>query len=99
MEGIVSLGNYVRQSDFAREHEAKGYAGAYVEGYAEAYAKGYAEGMCKGMARMLLVILASKKVSVSAEARERILACRDEEQFERWADLTVTISAADELFA
>ncbi|MGP4026870.1 hypothetical protein [Actinomadura sp. 3N407] len=55
-------------------------------------------GKAEGEAKMVLVVLEARGLSVSDEARERIMACTDEEQLTEWATRAVTAGSADELF-
>ncbi|MEU8798812.1 hypothetical protein [Spirillospora sp. NPDC048819] len=55
-------------------------------------------GRVEGEIRVLFVVLEARGLSLSDEARERIMACTDEEQLTEWATRAVTASSADELF-
>lgn len=55
-------------------------------------------GVAKGEIKALLLMLESRKVCVSKEARERITRCTDLEQLERWLSRAGTVTSTDELF-
>jgi hypothetical protein len=57
-----------------------------------------AEGEAKGEARLLLRVLAARRLHVSAEIRERVLSCADTSQLEAWADRAATAATVDEVF-
>ncbi|MEV1248519.1 hypothetical protein ACIBO2_06445 [Nonomuraea sp. NPDC050022] len=58
-----------------------------------------AEGHIEGEAKMLLLILDRRGITLSEEARERIRTCTDIAVLESWADRAFTVTTADELFA
>ncbi|WP_433511401.1 hypothetical protein ACQP2T_47440 [Nonomuraea sp. CA-143628] len=57
-----------------------------------------AEGHAEGEAKMLLLILNDRGITISEEARERIRTCTDVAVLESWAHQALTITSADELF-
>lgn len=57
-----------------------------------------AEGRVEGEAIMLLRVLERDSITVTEEARERILNCRDLEQIEFWLTKSKNIKHIDELF-
>lgn len=58
-----------------------------------------AEGETRGEAKAVLKVLAARGVSVPDDVRERVLACEDTEQLDRWLARASTADTADELFA
>jgi hypothetical protein len=58
-----------------------------------------AEGETRGEAKAVLKVLAARGVSVPDDVRERVLACEDPEQVDRWLARASTADTADELFA
>ena len=70
---------YEYQSDFAKKYVAQGRA----------------EGKAEGKAESVLRVLAARKVSVSAEQRNRIAACLDVAQLDTWLERAVTAASAD----
>ena len=79
---------------FARKYVAQGRA----EGRAEGKAEGEAEGKAEGEAKALLAFLAARQLSLSGEARERILACRDLATLDRWIARAAAVRTLAELF-
>jgi len=65
---------------------------------AELEARGEARGEVRGEAKMLLRILAARKLPVDDAARGRVLACTDTETLERWAEAALTASSIDAVF-
>ncbi|MFB9530736.1 hypothetical protein [Nonomuraea roseola] len=57
-----------------------------------------AEGRKVGEARAVLKILSRREITVSQEARERILACRDPELADVWFDRAFEVTTVEELF-
>jgi len=55
-------------------------------------------GEAKGKAKALLQVLEQRRVPISASARRRVLATRDERQLQRWLDCALSIASAEELF-
>jgi hypothetical protein len=82
LEEIVKVDNYTWRSEFARRH----------------IAEGEARGEARGEAKILLLVLASRDVEVSDEARERILACTDTGLLERWAQRASTAETIEQVF-
>jgi predicted transposase/invertase (TIGR01784 family) len=52
----------------------------------------------EGKSESIIAVLESRGMTVSAEERERILACRDGEQLDRWLRRAVQVATAAELF-
>lgn len=65
---------------------------------ARAVARGMARGMVHGMACGLLCVLASRKIDVDEATRERILACTDTAQIERWLDRALMAQRLSDVF-
>ncbi|PSK93618.1 hypothetical protein CLV63_11625 [Murinocardiopsis flavida] len=57
-----------------------------------------AEEVTKGQAESVLLVLDSRGIEVSEEVRERILACTDRDEAEKWIKRAATAQSADELF-
>jgi hypothetical protein len=53
----------------------------------------------EGKATAILDVLEARGLSVTQEQRERILACTDRDQLDRWVRKAVVIASTDELFA
>ena len=78
---------YVCQSYFAKEHQAKGRA------------EGFATGLEQGLAKAVLSVISERGLPVAAEHEERIRACGDSGQLDRWLRRAVAASSLDEIFA
>ncbi|SPT58414.1 hypothetical protein [Actinomadura madurae] len=61
-------------------------------------AEGEAKGEVRGEAKAVLKVLAARGVSVPDDARERVLACEDTEQLDRWLARAVTAESVDDVF-
>ena len=83
LEGLMATANYELQSDIARKW----------------YAEGKAEGEAEGEARMLLRLLRLRGIDLADDDRQRVLACADPAQLERWAARVLTAKTRDEIFA
>ncbi|MFV8753994.1 hypothetical protein ACNOYE_25905 [Nannocystaceae bacterium ST9] len=83
------------------EYERQG--GWFQNGLAEGEAKGLAEGEAKGLAegerKSLLRVLSRRGITLTAEQREVVEACTDEEQLGRWLDRALEVDSAEALFA
>ncbi|MGW5684488.1 hypothetical protein [Nonomuraea sp. NPDC003754] len=67
--------------------------------YKSDFARKYqAEGKIEGKAEAILKILARRKLVVSEQARERILACHDPDLADAWIDRAFDVTTVDELF-
>ena len=66
--------------------------------FAEGKAAGKAEGRAEGEAHAILRVLERRSISVSAQQRDRILACTDLATLESWVDRAVTATSTEELF-
>ncbi|GAA4201104.1 hypothetical protein GCM10023074_33880 [Microbispora amethystogenes] len=60
--------------------------------------KGEAKGRAEGEAKAILLVLESRGLRISDEARERIRLCEDPEQPDAWARGAAVITSVDELF-
>jgi hypothetical protein len=63
------------------------------------YEKGRAEGIAMSKAADVLDVLETRGLTVSADQRDRILACSDLEVLKTWLRRAVVVASADELFA
>jgi hypothetical protein len=90
IEAMIPQG-YKFQSDFARKY--------FAEGKAEGEARGEARGESRGEAKALIAVLDARGLSANEAQRERILACSELAQLERWIRRAVTIADVAELFA
>jgi hypothetical protein len=95
-------------SDEQREELLMTAAGAEFERYEqelieksrkEGMDKGIEKGIEKGKAQMLLRILQARGLSVSDEARTRILACSDSTMLDLWADRSLVATRVEDIFA
>ncbi|WP_242908309.1 hypothetical protein [Actinomadura terrae] len=57
-----------------------------------------ARGEARGEAKSVLLVLEARGVPVSDGVRERISACMDLDQLERWVKRATSVEAAEELF-
>ncbi|WP_280442072.1 hypothetical protein [Nocardia brasiliensis] len=72
---------------------------SYAEGYAEGFAEGLAESKAKGRAEIIVHILEHREVHLSEADRERILACCDSDELDRWFERSIFATTIDEVFA
>ncbi len=79
-------GGYEYQSDFAKTYFGQGRA------------EGEARGEAVGEARAVLLVLKARGLAASEEVRQRLLACKDIAQLDRWAERAATVSDVGELF-
>ncbi len=75
-------GTYEYQSEFARKYVAQGRE----------------EGHLEGERRALLTVLEARGLTLEGAARQRVLACTDLSQLERWLSQAVTVQSVQELF-
>ena len=73
---------YEFQSDFAKTY----------------FGRGRDEGRAEGEARAVLLVLKARGLAVAEEVRQRMLACKDIAQLDRWAERAATVNDAAELF-
>ncbi len=85
LEAMMNSG-YEFQSDFAKTYFGRGRS------------EGRAEGEALGEARAVLLVLKARGLAVAEEVRQRVLACKDIAQLDRWAERAVTVNDAAELF-
>ncbi|WP_242885135.1 hypothetical protein [Actinomadura litoris] len=60
--------------------------------------RGRAEGIAIGEAKSVLMILAARELTVSDEARERIMSCQDLDTLEVWVNRAMTVDSVEALF-
>ncbi|GAB2865836.1 hypothetical protein GCM10022221_77740 [Actinocorallia aurea] len=87
MEEIMKTEEWPVFSPFAREHFGKGKA------------EGRAEGRAESLADAVLVVLASRGITLDEGARERIESCRDSEVLTSWLARAVNAQTVEGLFA
>jgi hypothetical protein len=92
-EKLMQNPNYEYQTEYARK---------YFEGVAKAHQEGHQEGrkeaLCEGQQRSLLAVLSARGLTVSAEAREHMLACTDPDQLQSWLLKALTATSTSEIF-
>jgi hypothetical protein len=66
--------------------------------HAEGHAAGHAEGQAQRAASSIFTVLEARGLPISDAGRQRIEACTDLEQLERWLVLAATAASADALF-
>lgn len=81
----MQSGSYEYQSEIARK---------YFEGIQQARQEGRQE----GRQGAVLTVLASRGLLVDEAARQRVQACTDPEQLDRWLRKALTVSSAQQLF-
>lgn len=77
--------SYEYQSEFAKKYVAQGRA------------EGRTEGRIEAAARVVLLVLQARGVTVPAAVRERILAQKDRGQLERWLQKAAVASSLAEV--
>ena len=82
MEEIMKSTDWPVFTPFAREH----------------YGRGLEVGEAKGEARSLLLVLAARGFTVPDDTRNRITACTDLDQLERWLTRAATAQTLEDLF-
>ncbi len=98
LEELMEQGTYQYQSNFARKYIAKGREEGLEKGRAEGLEKGRAEGLFEGERTALLKVLEARGLVVKQRARQRILACTNPAQLERWLRKAVSVRSTAELF-
>ncbi len=68
---------------------------AYISDFAKRYVS---QGRSEGEAQALLLVLESRGLAVSDEARARIIACTDIEQLDAWLSRAATADSVDAIF-
>jgi len=91
LEATMGLQNYEYQSDFAKRFIA--------QGRAEGRDEGRAEGEAKGRRATLLAIVEARGLTLTEDQRQRVEACSDPEQLDRWARAAAVATTSDALFA
>lgn len=86
LEALMRSGTYEYQSEFARHYVAQGVA------------QGRAAGRLEGEMSALLAVLEARGLQVDEQARQRIAACTELEQLQRWLRKAVSIQSVQELF-
>jgi len=81
LEELMASRNYEYQSDFARRY----------------FGEGRGQGRAEGEAEAILKVLAARKIDVPADARERILSCKDLALLDTWLTRAVTAMNASEV--
>jgi predicted transposase YdaD len=95
LEAQMRIEGYEYKTDFLRRAKAEGVA----EGRAEGKAEGKAEGIAEGARRMLVAIFEARGWTPTPATLQRIGACTDEAQLERWARQAIIVDSIDEVFA
>jgi len=91
LEALMESGKYEYQSDFAKKYIALGRS--------QGEAQGEAKGEAKGRIAAIFALLDARGVAVAEAERERILACRDLAQLDRWVVRAATAASLDVVFA
>ena len=87
---MASTEGYKFRSKFALDNQAKGQAQGLTEGKAQ--------GLTEGKAEAILAVLEARSLEVADEQRERVLACRDLEELDRWLRRAAVVDAPAALF-
>jgi hypothetical protein len=82
LEALMQSGTYEYTSEFARRF----------------IAQGHKEGLQEGESKALLKLLEARGIAVDEESRQRIVACTDLEQLERWLVKALSVRSLHELF-
>jgi hypothetical protein len=82
LEAFMSIAADRYESDFARRY----------------FLEGEIAGERRGEIRAVLAVLESRGLDVSSAARERISACSDLDELERWILRAMTVNTVDALF-
>ncbi|GAA0952242.1 hypothetical protein [Actinocorallia libanotica] len=90
LEHLMDTKDFEYTSDYARRLEARGEA--------RGEAQGKARGKVEEAAKNVLIVLKARGVPVAPHARDRIRACADAAQLERWLERAVHIEHIDDLF-
>jgi hypothetical protein len=86
---VMRKSRYEIQSEFAKK-----YFGTFATGRAE----GEMVGEARGEARAVLLVLEARGLTVSEEVRQRLLACKDIAQLDRWVERATTAQEVADLF-
>ena len=82
-----------------QEGKEEGLEEGHKSGLAEGHKSGLSEGATAGKAAAILAFLAARGLSVSAEARACIEACKDAATLDRWITRAATAASAEEVIA
>ncbi|BBA96857.1 hypothetical protein RVR_2349 [Actinacidiphila reveromycinica] len=66
---------------------------------AEGHQKGREEGLAQGLAKGLLLVIASRGITLDDELRTRVAECEEADQLGKWLERTATATTAEEIFA
>lgn len=90
LEDDMSTTDWPVHTPFAKEH--------FGRGLTEGRAEGKAEGKAEEAARMLLLVLEARGLTVPEELRSRITSCTDIAQLESWTSKAANAATIQELF-
>jgi hypothetical protein len=82
LEELMTSTAWPVYSPFAREH----------------FGKGKVEGLAEGEAKAVLSVFQARGITVTDEARARIMTCTDVDQLDEWVRRAVTAATVEELF-
>lgn len=99
LEEIMKSTTWPVYSPFAREHYGRGLEDGQAQGKAAGKAEGKAEGRAEEAARMVLLLLETRGLDITDDARARITTCTDLDQLETWATRAITAQTFDDLFS
>jgi hypothetical protein len=91
LEAQMRIEGYEYTTEFLRRAKA--------EGKAEGIAEGKAEGIAEGARRMLIAVFEARGWRPTPPTLQRIDACTDEGQLERWARRAIVVDDIDDVFA
>jgi predicted transposase YdaD len=77
----------------------EGHQEGLKEGHQEGLREGHQEGLKEGRIAALFAVLEARGLRIGKAARERIAACSDAAQLDRWIRRAATIQKASELFS
>ncbi len=83
LKQLMQARNFEYQSEFARKY----------------FAGGKAEGKTEGKAELLLLLLRRRGFPIDAAVEGRVAGCRDDKQFDTWAERILTATSLDDVFA
>ncbi|MFE8605267.1 RpnC/YadD family protein [Archangium violaceum] len=98
LEALMSSGTYEYQSEFARRYFTQGREEGRQEGRQEGLQTGRQEGLHEGEVIALLKVLEARGLLMDEQSRQRIAACSDLAQIERWLLKAVSVQSVQELF-
>ncbi|MFE1099963.1 hypothetical protein ACFW4K_05550 [Nocardiopsis alba] len=94
LEGLMSVGTYEWQSDFARKYVGIG----REEGREEGLEEGREEGRAYEAARSVITILESRGLTLTPHTRRRIETCTDLHTLEQWIPKAIEADTPEDLF-